>query len=227
MWFIILKVLRYGFKAAKTHKANKSNPSSTSPNDITLSNIPSTTTNPPKPPRNALKTNLDKILFTLQFALALTVIGLYSQDINSKDEDAPAKWVYAVITAFLAACTALTYLILVFAMKARPLPMRQGAHLPLFAWEVVLCILWLVVFGVFGEMFIGVRYGGDEDSERAKKLERMRRAVWVDLVNFGFWVVSAAWRGVRWWRGRVRGGDAQSVLEVGGGDGVEKEVERV
>ncbi|PLN78010.1 hypothetical protein BDW42DRAFT_196143 [Aspergillus taichungensis] len=218
MWFIILKVLRYGFKAAKTHKANKS-----SPND---NNIPPTK---PTPTRNPLKTILDKALFTLQFALALTVIGLYSQDINTKDDDdaAPAKWVYAVITAFLAACTALTYLILVFAMKARPLPTRQGAHLPLFAWEVVLCILWLVVFGVFGEMFIGVGYGGDEGSERAKKLERMRRAVWVDLVNLGLWVVSAAWRGVRWWRGRVRGNDTQSVLEVGGGDGVEKEVERV
>lgn len=223
MWFIILKVLRYGFKAAKTHKANKSAPNTNNPNDI--DNI--TPSSPPTPKRNAFKTILDKALFTLQFALALTVIGLYSQDINSEDENAPAKWVYAVITGFLAACTALTYLVLVFAMKSRPLPTRQGAHLPLFAWEVVLCILWLVVFGVFGEMFIGVGYGGDEGSEKAKKVERMRRAVWVDLVNLGFWVVSAAWRGVRWWRGRVRGGDGQSVLEVGGGDGVEKEVERV
>lgn len=59
-------------------------------------------------------------------------------------------------------------------------------------------ILWLVLFGIFAKLYITV------DEERTAKddgLRRMHHAVWVDLVNLSFWMITAAWCGLRWWRG--------------------------
>ncbi|KAF4162445.1 hypothetical protein CNMCM6936_002097 [Aspergillus lentulus] len=164
MWFIVLKLLRIGVKEAKKHKAKKNaanTTTTTDPESINLdrgSNMPfsadSTTL------RNPLITLLDTILRFIQFVFGLTVIGLYGRDLHGEDK-APAKWVYAVVTAFLAAMTAAVYLVLPFVMKGRtPVARRPRVQLPLFVWESVLCVLWLTLFGIFGKMYIGDYSGG-------------------------------------------------------------------
>ncbi|KAL4788661.1 hypothetical protein BJX76DRAFT_344776 [Aspergillus varians] len=170
--------------------------------------------------RARLKALASTAVAIIQFAFGLAVIGLYSQDINSardKGDSAPSRWVYAVVTAFMSTVTALLYLVLGWWWTKRSKPAfsaRSGLFLPLFAWESVLVILWLVVFGIFGEMYIGVYHvGGKEGGE--SKVTRMRRAVWVDLICLVFWAISAAWRGVRWWKGNGGSFKRRSADEIG------------
>jgi hypothetical protein len=207
MWFLALKLLRIGVKEAKKHKAKKN--AANSPEGIDLdrsTNMPTAADSTTA--RNPLITLLETLLRFIQFAFGLAVIGLYGQDLHSHDH--PAKCVYAVVTAFLATMTAAVYLLLPFVLKGRtPLARRARAQLPLFVWESVLCVLWLTLFGIFGKMYIG-------DYSEGAKTTRMRRAVWVDLVNLGLWVVTMGWVGLRWWRG-VKG------VQEGG----EKELEDV
>ncbi|CBF76987.1 uncharacterized protein ANIA_10588 [Aspergillus nidulans FGSC A4] len=160
--------------------------------------------------RAKIKALLSTALAVVQFAFGLAVIGLYSQDINTardNGDSAPSRWVYAVVTAFLSTVTAFLYLVLGWWWKKRSKPsfsQRAGLFLPLFAWESVLVILWLVVFGIFGEMYIGVYHVGGKDGGESK-VTRMRRAVWVDLACLVLWVLSGAWRGVRWWKAKGMG----------------------
>ena len=46
-------------------------------------------------------------------------------------------------------------------------------------------ILWIAVFGIFGKMYI------HEDPEGDAGVQRMKNAVWVDLVNVFLWLISA------------------------------------
>ncbi|KAL2868514.1 MARVEL domain-containing protein [Aspergillus lucknowensis] len=163
------------------------------------------------------------LLALAQFAFGLAVIGLYSQDINAardNGDSAPSRWVYAVVTGFLSMSSAFCYLLLGWWWKKRSKPAfsaRQGLFLPLFVWEGVLIILWLVVFGIFGEMYIGVYHVGGKDGGE-NKVTRMRRAVWVDLACLVFWAVSAVWKGLRWWKAKGRS-------DAGEGDGLGPEKE--
>lgn len=238
MWFLLFKIFRFGYSETKKHKAKKAQqqqqaqdpqfqqPPYSSPYDGTRDQYPMDTYPPPlpeqtPPPAKMSKTGrmkalLSTILAVTQFAFGLAVIGLYSQDINTSGGDsAPAKWVYAVVTAFLSSTTAFFYVLLGWWWKKRSKPsfsQRAGLFLPLFAWESVLVILWLVVFGIFGEMYIGVYHVGGEDGGESK-VKRMRRAVWVDLACLALWALSGAWRGVRWWKGKkssfIKGGDVE------------------
>jgi hypothetical protein len=88
--------------------------------------------------------------------------------------------VYAEVTASISAVTAALYLI--------PFVSRIPF---LFAWDLILFILWIAVFGIFGKMYIGTRaddYG----------IQRMKNAVWVDLVNALLWLISACGMLVYW-----------------------------
>lgn len=102
---------------------------------------------------------------------------------------------------------------------------KPGAklQLPRFAWEFVLCVLWLTLFGIFGKLYIGV-YPSDSTSDSSKrdtttssisttgelgdasKINRMRHAVWVDLVNLVFWAVTASWALLKWLKARREDG---------------------
>lgn len=68
--------------------------------------------------------------------------------------------VFAVVTASLAAVTALLYLI--------PIVVRTPF---LFVWDTILFILWIALFGLFGNMYI------KEDAEGNKGIKRMKNAV--------------------------------------------------
>ncbi|RHZ61352.1 MARVEL domain-containing protein [Aspergillus thermomutatus] len=210
MWFLALKLLRVGVKEAKKHKAKKNaSNTTTDPEGINLDrSTDMTTTADSTTARNPLKTLLETLLRFIQFVFGLTVIGLYGRDLHGTDNaPAPAKWVYAVVTAFLATVTAAVYLLLPFVMKGRtPLARLGRLQLPLFIWESVLCVLWLTLFGIFGKMYIG-------DYSEGPKVTRMRHAVWVDLVNLGLWAVTMGWVGFRWWKG-VKGGQEGGEREV-------------
>ncbi|KAK0615411.1 hypothetical protein DIS24_g11844 [Lasiodiplodia hormozganensis] len=123
----------------------------------------------------------------LQFVLALTVCGLYGVDLDAARKAgayADSKWVYAEVVAGFAAVTCLVYF----------LPMVKSLFF--FAWDWVLFILWVVVFGIFGRMYI------NEAPEYDAGIRRMKHAVWVDLTNMLLWFITATYGTVMWWMNR-------------------------
>ncbi|KAL2812362.1 hypothetical protein BJX63DRAFT_421765 [Aspergillus granulosus] len=235
-------IFRFGYSETKKYKAKKAqqqfqqppNPNpyfqNPPPNDpsrgpvyggqdsFSMNPLPVQPPAEPLSKRDKAKDLLTLLLAVAQFAFGLAVIGLYSQDINAardNGDSAPSRWVYAVVTAFLATASAFLYLVLGWWWQKRSKPAlarRERLFLPLFVWETVLVILWLVVFGIFGEMYIGVYHvGGNEGGE--DKVTRMRRAVWVDLACLLMWAGSAGWRGLRWWK--AKGRKEADVEEIG------------
>lgn len=99
------------------------------------------------------------------------------------------------------------------------LPLRERGGRALlggFVWECILVVNWLTVFGIFGKVFLGKDDTGNGDD--GGDGDRMRRAVYLDVVVLVLWVGSAAVMGMRWLKERRRGGGD------GDGDG-EKGVE--
>jgi hypothetical protein len=101
--------------------------------------------------------------------------------------------IYAAVVSTVASLSALTYVILSVAMP-RTLSMHV-LHLPTFIYDCILCILWLTLFGIFAKIYV------PKDSAGNDNIERMKHALWVDLINLGYWMLTAAWCGLRWWKG--------------------------
>lgn len=156
------------------------------------------------PPPSIAKSVTNSFLRFCQFALALTVAGLYGDDLHNacvKNVYIDAKWVFAEIVAALAAATSAAYLVIwcCVARLARPaLTSYYSMHFPLFLWEMFMCLVWLTLFGIFGKMYLS------EDPEGDSGIVRMKNAVWVDLVNLLLWTATMIWSGLRWWQGRIR-----------------------
>ncbi|CZR70189.1 uncharacterized protein PAC_20090 [Phialocephala subalpina] len=113
----------------------------------------------------------------IQLVLALTVCGLYGVDLHKANKEhkySDGKWVYAEVTASLSAFLALLYLI--------PFVSRVPFA---FVADTILFILWIALFGLFGNMYIKEHAEGDSG------VQRMKNAVWVDLVNALLWLISA------------------------------------
>jgi len=128
----------------------------------------------------------------IQLVMALAVCGLYGVDLhaaNKQGKYSDGKWVYAEVVASLSAFTALLYMI--------PFIMRVPM---LFIWDTLLFILWIALFGIFGKMYIKAHAEGDSG------IQRMKNAVWVDLVNALLWLISAICMALYW----VRHRDARS-----------------
>lgn len=66
----------------------------------------------------------------------------------------------------------------------------------LFIWDTILFILWIALFGLFGKMYIHEHAEGDHG------VQRMKNAVWVDLVNALLWLISAVGMAVFWVQSR-------------------------
>ncbi|PMD63076.1 uncharacterized protein K444DRAFT_327594 [Hyaloscypha bicolor E] len=142
---------------------------------------------------------LHSVFRLVQMIMALAVCGLYGVDLNKANREhkySDGKWVYAEVTASLSAFSALLYLI--------PFMSRVP-----FAWVVdtALFILWIALFGLFGNMYIKEKAEGDSG------VQRMKNAVWVDLVNALLWLISAIGMVVFWvkhknnrsrWTGRAQ-----------------------
>lgn len=126
----------------------------------------------------------------VQFALALTVCGLYGVDLhraNDENKYIDSKWVYAEVVGALSAFTALIYLI--------PFVLRFWL---VWVWNTALFILWIALFGVFGKMYI------HENPEGDAGITRMRHAVWVDLASALIWLLLAVGAFVYWWHHKER-----------------------
>ena len=95
---------------------------------------------------------------------------------------------FAEVTASLSAITALLYLI--------PFICRIPL---LFIWDTILFILWVAVFGIFGNLYIKANAQGDSG------ILRMKHAVWVDLVNMLLWLISAIGMAIFWVKHRGSG----------------------
>lgn len=116
----------------------------------------------------------------------------------------------------LATITAMIHLVIPFLMRKSASARGAGItsnnpalQLPQFVWEFVLCILWLTLFGLFGKMYIGV-YPEKKDEKDSKesglgdsgRIDRMRHAVWIDLINLLLWVSTSSWILLKWLKAR-------------------------
>ncbi|CAG8137902.1 unnamed protein product [Penicillium nalgiovense] len=228
MSFLAVPLLKLGWSQAKKHKAKKDAQKYQAQNGVypptyaeqhPMSGYPAGATPGTTihfDPEQSKTANITSMFFSglrfLQFVFGLTVIGLYGKDVHHDHSEKHAwhsKWVYALVTAFLATVTAAIHLILPFVMRKA----KSGAAqllLPQFVWEFAVTVLWLTLFGIFGKMYIGAHpvEKGDKTDDAisalgdASKITRMRHAVYVDVVNLVFWVMSASWVLVRWLKSR-------------------------
>jgi hypothetical protein len=260
MSFLLVKLLKIGVNQAKKHHktkkeeqkfqaaaaagfpqyANKDQyPLSAYPNGA----VPGTTMHfesPQEPMSKRAKLSFMFIsgLRFLQFVFGLTVIGLYGRDVHHDHSEKHiwrSQWVYALVTGFLATVTAGVHLVMPF--LTRRVKNASAGHvkllLPQFAWEFVVTVLWLALFGVFGKMYIGVHASEKSSSGKrdeavnstassslgdADKITRMRHAVWIDVINLGFWVITASWVLMRWLKSRRNAATEEVVDDVEKGD---------
>ncbi|KAL8733246.1 MAG: hypothetical protein Q9166_002263 [cf. Caloplaca sp. 2 TL-2023] len=115
------------------------------------------------------------VLRFLQFIFAITVIGLYAQDLRRADKEhkySDSKWGFAVAVGTIGAVSSL--------LLAWP-------RLSMWAWgwDLVVFILFTALFGLFGKMYI------HENAEGNGGIKRMKNAVWIDLINMLLWFVTA------------------------------------
>jgi len=135
---------------------------------------------------------INLVLRFLELIFALAVVGLYAQDLNKARKEhkySDGKWVFATVVGSLSAVTALIFAIV-------PLLISYTAVAILFAWDCVLFILWCGVFGLFGSMYIHAK------PEMDAGIQRMKNAVWVDLVCLLLWFITTIMGAVGWWKGR-------------------------
>ncbi|KAJ5463015.1 hypothetical protein N7475_007959 [Penicillium sp. IBT 31633x] len=239
MSFVAVKLLKLGYSQAKKHKAKKDQQKyqdagvypTYQPEQHPMSGYPAgaapgtTIHYDTAPPEQTKTAKLAFMFFSLvrflQFVFGLTVIGLYGKDVHydhSEKNTWHSKWVYALVTAFLATVTASIHLILPFVLRKTKAGVGAAKNpallLPQFAWEFVLTVLWLTLFGVFGKMYIGVHpetdgtgtaKGNAESTSGlgdASKINRMRHAVWIDVINLAFWIMTSSWVLLRWLKSR-------------------------
>ncbi|KAL8828453.1 MAG: hypothetical protein Q9170_006601 [Blastenia crenularia] len=121
------------------------------------------------------------ILRFLQFIFAITVIGLYAQDLKAAHKAhkyTDSKWGYATAVGTIGAVSAMVLAWPALAMWA-------------WGWDLVVFILFTALFGLFGNLFI------HEHAEGNRGIKRMKNAVWIDLINMLLWFVTAVYGIVR------------------------------
>jgi hypothetical protein len=79
--------------------------------------------------------------------LAVVVAGLYGFDLQraaEADKHGDARWIYAEVVAGLSALTAVVLMV--------PSVLRFAA---VWVWDLVLLVLWIALFGLFGKVSAG------------------------------------------------------------------------
>jgi hypothetical protein len=168
--------------------------------------------------KNFGKSSWFNLIFrSLQLVDALVVIGMYGVDLNAAnkaDAYTDGKWVrntnpttaamtslppesaimltsykvFAVTVGSLAALTAL-----IFSLADIFLAYRTVALL--FAWDWIITIMFAVLSGIFGSMYIG------EKVEMESGIQRMKTAVGFDLAGLVLWFITAAFGTYLFWVG--------------------------
>ncbi|PHH73245.1 hypothetical protein CDD80_3936 [Ophiocordyceps camponoti-rufipedis] len=132
-------------------------------------------------------------LHGLCFVAALVAIGLYGKDLRD-GYSSESRRVYAVVVGGLSIITCAVY--------AVPKLLKK-MNLPAASWSLLLFILWIIAFGLFGSKYIKMRYGDTNDkSDTDEHVRRMKAGVWADLANALLWFISAVSLCGYWW---VRG----------------------
>ncbi|TGJ84278.1 hypothetical protein E0Z10_g4492 [Xylaria hypoxylon] len=123
---------------------------------------------------------------SLQLIFALVVVGLYGSRVNSDhrhDRSQAVQWVFALIVASLSAITSILFAI--------PQPFVKTARL--FAWDFVLFVFWIAAFGTFAVIFLRMPDDDEHKWYENTRVSVMRHAVWVDLVNAVFWLLTGGY----------------------------------
>ncbi|RKF55764.1 hypothetical protein GcC1_201023 [Golovinomyces cichoracearum] len=116
----------------------------------------------------------------IQLVLALAVCGIYGMEFSGHDSW-KGRWIYAEVTAGLSAVTAILYLLPFF------------TRIPfVFLWDFIIFILWIVLFGIFGKLYI------PEDAAGNYRVQKMKNTVWLVLANGISWLLSAIGMGFLW-----------------------------
>lgn len=130
---------------------------------------------------------------SLQFILAIVACGFYGNRVDADRKEhhgfAP-EWLFAITVAGLSAMTAILF-IAVGSCSSIPFigsKMKILKTYRAFAWDTILFIAWLVVFGIFAAIFLK---RPDDKPFKGSSVRTMKTAVWVDLVNSFLWMVSA------------------------------------
>ena len=127
------------------------------------------------------------LLRFFQFVMGIVVIGLYAQDIHKvrkAGEKVDAKWSYAVFCGAISSLTALVFI----------LPLVKSWVF--FYVDALIWFFWVVLFGIFGKMFI------NKDPKGSSGITRMKRAAWIDMVNMLLWFISAVYGAFVFWKYR-------------------------
>jgi hypothetical protein len=118
---------------------------------------------------------LHSILRAVQVLAGATVAATYAMDMTAA-QSLDSRWVYAVVVASLSAASALVLTAPFF---------RSWLF---FAWDWLLLFLWAEVAGIFGSMFMGEPHvAGDAG------VDRMKSAVWINLINVFLWFLSGVY----------------------------------
>ncbi|VUC35296.1 unnamed protein product [Clonostachys rosea] len=128
----------------------------------------------------------------IAFVFALAVCGIYGSDIQHSarnEEDIDPRMVFAVVLGSMSTMTCLLYLIPGF---------LYNANLLMTFWDLFLFVLWITVFGLFGKLYI------NKDAEGDRDIQRMKDAVWVDLVNALTWLFLVIATACYWRKNRNR-----------------------
>ncbi|ORY60802.1 uncharacterized protein BCR38DRAFT_349346 [Pseudomassariella vexata] len=133
------------------------------------------------------------VVRSLQFIFALIAVGFYGHLVDKDkkaDHGIAPEWLFAVVVVGMSCITAVVFLALgllaTFAGRMRPYRM--------FAWDLILGILWIIMFGLFAGIFLKRT---DEDKYKGANTKAMKVAVWIDLVNAILWLVSGAYGWVK------------------------------
>jgi len=125
-----------------------------------------------------------------QFAMGLTCCGIYAHYVDlAKNNNDPvdSHLVYGVVVGSMSAFGAFIYI-------ATPQIFRQYI---LFALDVLLSFLYLVLFGIFGKELISF-----PNPEGDKDVSTLKSSVWVDLCNMILWAITASYGALIFFRER-------------------------
>jgi hypothetical protein len=138
----------------------------------------------PSLPGGAISALILLFLRFLQFILAIAVIGLYAQDLNSAHRShiySDANWVYAVVVSTISCIVAIAFAV-------PKVPWWKGG----WAMDICLLILWIALFGDFGAKYLNEKPENIGHGD-GPGIVRMKNAVWVDLVNVFLWAITGLW----------------------------------
>ncbi|KAF2795165.1 hypothetical protein K505DRAFT_17550 [Melanomma pulvis-pyrius CBS 109.77] len=123
-----------------------------------------------------------------QFIMGIVVIGLYAQDLDKARKAGKyvdSKWVYAVFCGSFGALMSLVFM----------MPLIKSWMF--FGVDFLAFFFYMVLFGIFGKMYI------KENPEGNKGIIRMKNAVWIDLVNMLLWIGTAIYGAFVFWKART------------------------